>query len=208
MRAYTQYIGRYNLQNAMFPLEYMYITQGENGGYSHQGTYAIDFAGYGPSGAIARCPYYAPCDLDLVAIADLNNHGYAYTSTNRVNFIDGSVDYFTILVAHDNDLYYTGRRVNQGDILGHTGTYGQVTGDHVHMEIKKGQYEGLVRNSDGVYMLKNSTHIYDILGVNDTFMIRDLNYNWRVFQDTPIIETKKKKFPWVLYANKFRNMKR
>ena len=206
MRANTTYIGRNNLQNAMFPLEYMYITQGENGGYSHQGTYAIDFAGYGPNGSINRCPYYAPCDLELVAIADASNHGYAYTSRNMVNFIDGTSGYLTILVAHDDDVYYTTRIVNQGDLLGHTGTYGNVTGDHVHMEVKKGQYEGLVRNSDGVYMLKNSTHIYDLLGVNDTFMIRDLGYNWRVFDGPTPYNIKKNRFPWVLYAQKLRNM--
>ena len=156
-----------------------------------------------------RCPYYAPCDMELVSIADSNNHGYAYTSLNNVNFIDGTSDRLTLLVAHDNDIYYVGRRVNQGDLLGRTGTYGNVTGDHVHMEAKKGTYEGLVQNSQNVYMLKNSTHIYDLLGVNDTILLHDLNYNWREFSDAPIPPTpttlKKSTFPWAIYMLKIRN---
>lgn len=207
MLANHTYVGQNNKQNTVFPLEYMYITQGENGGYSHQGSYAMDFQGYGASGRILHCPYYAPVDLRLVAIADSNAHSYVYTSLNQVNFIDGTSDYFTILVAHDNDVYNVGRQVNQGQMLGKTGTYGIGTGDHVHMEVKKGTYEGCHTNSDGVYMLTNSTHLYDLFGVNDTVLVEDYNYNWREFgsSPTPSGDNTYKKFPWVLYANKIRN---
>ena len=210
MRPFTRYIGTNNLENAVFPLEYMYITQGEMTGSTHQGTYAIDFQGMSSfSQREYRCPYYAPCDMELVSIADSNNHGYAYTSINNVNFIDGTSGKLTLLVAHDNDSYSVGRRVNQGDLLGRTGTYGNVSGDHVHMEAKKGNYEGLVQNTQGNYMLKNSTHIYDLLGVDDTTIIVGLGYNWRDYGTPPVPPTptniKKSKFKWVLYARKLRN---
>lgn len=207
MLANHRYVGQNGKQNAMFPLEYMYITQGENGSFSHLGTYAIDFQGWGANGRILLCSYYAPCDMTLVAISDSTNHGYVYTSNNEVNFIDGSSGYLTLLVAHDNDNYNVGRTVNQGQFLGKTGTTSQV-GDHVHMEAKKGNYEGIVKNSQGVWQLKNSTHIYNLLGVDDTVLVEDYNYNWRSYGIPPIpptpTETKKRVFPWVLYARKLR----
>lgn len=208
MLANHTYVGQNNKQNTVFPLEYMYITQGENGGYSHQGCYAMDFQGYGASGRILRCPYYAPVDLRLVAIADSNAHSYVYTSLQEVNFIDGTSDYFTILVAHDDTSYSVGRTVSQGMELGRTGTYGISSGDHVHIEVKKGTYEGCHTNSEGVYMLTNSTHLYNLFGVDDTVLVEDYNYNWRSYGIPPIpptpTETKKRVFPWVLYARKLR----
>lgn len=206
MLAYHTYVGQNGKQNTVFPLEFMYLTQGENGGYSHQGTYAMDFQGMSnPSTRLLRCPYYAPVDLRLVAIADSNAHSYVYTSLDKVNFVDGTYDYFTILVAHDDTSYSVGRTVAQGMELGRTGTYGISTGDHVHMEVKRGVYEGCHTNSDGVYMLTNSTHLYDLFGVNDTVLLVDGGYNWQEFSDSPFpYSVRRSNFPWVLYARKKR----
>lgn len=207
MLANHTYVGQNGKQNTVFPLEFMYLTQGEGGSYSHAGTYAMDFQGMSaPSTRMYRCPYYAPVDLTLVAIADAANHSYVYTSNSEVNFIDGTYGYLTILVAHDDTSYSVGRVVGQGFELGKTGTYGVATGDHVHMEAKKGTYEGIVENSQGVWMLKNSTHIYDLLGVNDTVLLVTGGYNWREYSisPTPTPTTYKKRFPWVLYSRKLR----
>ena len=105
MLAYHTYIGSNNKEDTVFPLQVMYLTQGEDGSYSHQGILAMDFAGYGSSGVITNCPYYAPCTLELVATPDPSNHAYVYTSVGTVNFIDGTTDYFTIMVNHDNNTY-------------------------------------------------------------------------------------------------------
>lgn len=207
MLANKNYIGQNGNQNVVFPLEFMYLTQGEFSNSTHKGMYAMDFQGmYNASTRRYRCPYFAPVDLELVAIADSSNHAYVYTSISEVNFIDGTSDYFTILVAHDNDTYNIGRRVMQGLELGKTGTYGQVSGDHVHIEVKKGRYEGLVKNEYDISMLKNETHLYNIFGVNDTILLVDGNYNWQEFSESPIpFLTYSKKFPWVLYARKLRS---
>lgn len=211
MLAFHSYIGSNNLQNVVFPLEYMYLTQGEGGSTSHQGTYAMDFQGMSsPSIRKYNCPYYAPCDLELVATPDNQNHVYVYTSTSPVNFIDGTTDYFTIMVNHDNDTYQIGRRVMQGYPLGKTGTYGGGSatgvGDHVHIEAKKGQWQGLYQNSQGVWCMRNADHLYDLIGVNDTVLLVTGGYNWREFSISPTPTTYgKKKFPWVLYARKLRN---
>lgn len=207
MLANRNYIGQNGKQNVVFPLEFMYLTQGELSTGTHKGMYAMDFQGmYNASTRRYRCPYYAPVDLELVAIADNASHAYVYTSLSEVNFIDGTLDYFTILVAHDDDSYSVGRRVAQGYELGKTGTYGVTSGDHVHIEVKKGRYEGCHYNSDNIYMMTNETHLYDIFGVNDTILLVDGNYNWQEFSETPIpFNIKNKKFPWVLYARKLRS---
>lgn len=210
MLANHTYTGSNNKQNTMFPLEVMYVTQGEGGSYSHAGTYAMDFQGmYNASSRRYRCPYYAPVDMRMVAIADSASHSYVYTSLQEVNFIDGTSGYFTILVAHDDTSYNVGRIVNQGQMLGQTGTYGISTGDHVHIEAKKGTYEGCHYNSDGIYMLTNSTHLFDLMGVDDTLILVSGGYNWIDYgtSPTPTIYKKKKSFPWVLYANKLRKLR-
>ena len=206
MLAFHSYIGSNGKQNCVFPLEYMYMSQGEGGSYSHQGSLAMDFIGWGSGGRIYQCPYYAPCDLELVSVVSSGSHGYAYTSTQEVNFIDGTTDYFTILVLHDDNVYSVGRTVSQGGLLGNTGTTGNVSGDHVHIEAKKGNWEGWEVNSYNVLCMKNADHIYNLLGVNDTVLVNDGGYNWREFSDTPPTPaTKRSKFPWVLYARKLRN---
>lgn len=208
MLANHTYVGANGKQNCMFPLEIMYLTQGEDTGSTHRGTYAMDFQGmYNASTRRYRCPYYAPCDLELVAIAGSTSHTYAYTSLNEVNFVDGTSGYFTIVVAHDDTVYNVGRRVMQGQELGKTGDYGVASGDHVHIEVKKGQYEGLVQNQYGYWMLKNANHLYDLFGVNDTMLLVTGGYNWQEFSPTPPPPTpslSKSKFPWVLYARKLR----
>ena len=80
------------------------------------------------------------------------------------------------------------------------------------METVLGVYAGFEQvTSTGYYKMKNSTHIYNVLGVNDTTIYRGLGYNWRSFSTntpypptppTPVI--RKGKFPWVLYAKKLR----
>lgn len=210
MLAYHTYTGSNGRQDIMFPLEDMYLTQGENGSYSHQGTLAMDFIGYQNGQRVYQCAYYAPCDLELVARPDDSNHIYVYTSTSQVNFVDGTVGYFTIMFNHDNDVYNIGRFVYQGSIIGHTGTYGNgsSTGvaDHVHIEAKRGQWEGLIQNSQGVWCMKNADHLYNQLGVNDTVLTETGGYNWQEFvlPPTPPIITSKTKFNWALYARKLR----
>ena len=46
------------VQVLLFPLDCIYISQGENGQYSHQGTYNIDFLGYNSNGRVYSAPYY------------------------------------------------------------------------------------------------------------------------------------------------------
>ena len=217
MLANHTYVGSNGKQNSMFPLETMYISQGELNPYSHAGSYAMDFLGMAnASTRIYRCPYYAPVDLELVARPDDENHVYVYTSLSEVNFVDGTTGYLTIMFNHDNSIYNIGRRVAQGYEIGKTGTFGNnsSTGvaDHVHIEVKKGQWEGLIQNSQGTWVMKNATHIYSLLGINDTLLLVNGGYNWQYFGGSPTpvppLTTSRRKFPWVLYARKLRESRR
>lgn len=196
-------------QVMLFPLEYMNISQDEYGDASHQGSLNMDFLGWGPNGRILRCPYYAPCDMTCV-LHNENAWYNVWNSDNPVYLPDGTTSYICLMCIHDNTLPPLGTKVKQGDLLGHTGTAGNVTGDHVHLNMAKGLYEGQEQTPQGVWQLKNSIHLYYGMFVNDTIIIDGRNHPWITYDGgivppTPIF--KKRKFPWVLYARKLRNKK-
>lgn len=193
----------------LFPLPYMYISQGEGEQYSHAGTYNIDFLGYGANGRIYQAPYYAPCSCKCVRVfgsgADAN--GRVFESLDRVHTPNG-LQYVSFLTFHDNNPIASLNQVfTQGDLIGHTGTEGYVTGDHVHLNCANGKYAGYEHvPPDNQGQLVNSTHIYDICYVNDTVLVNDYGYNWITYSGGHTPTTiRKSKFKWVLYANKLRN---
>ena len=187
----------------LFPLEYMYITQGEGGSTSHDGTLNIDFQGYGPNGRVYDCPMYAPCSLKCVAIVSGGNNGRVYESLDKVHTPNG-LQYVCFLLMHDENPPAVNTVFTQGDLFAHTGTYGQVTGDHTHMNAANGKYVGFHLVNTHV-QLDNTTHIYDICYVNDTVLVADYNYDWQLYTDPVYVPGKRKKFPFVLYANKLKN---
>lgn len=80
----------------LFPLPYIYISQGENGQYSHRGTLNIDFLGWGASGRVYNAPMYAPCSCKCVATIDVNNNGRVFESLNKVHTPNG-LQYVTFM---------------------------------------------------------------------------------------------------------------
>lgn len=191
---------------ALFPLEYLYLTQEEGGDYSHVGTLAMDFSGWGASGKVYNCPYYAPVSMKCVASTESANRIW---ESLDVVICPGFTDYLTMVVAHDNNPPAVGTVVYQGDVLGHTGTAGNVSGDHVHINTARGKYAGWQQVPPNQnWQLRNSTHVYDSFYTNDTVIVHPLSYNWRNFDGgvtppTPL-SRHRKRFPWVLYARKLR----
>lgn len=183
----------------LFPMEYLHVSQGE-----HQ-LYAIDFLGWNSLGRVTDCPCYAP--FSGVVHYTGNDHNMIYWSLDEVRFADGTLDYATILVAHsDTPPASVGTTFVQGQLWYHTGNYvPNVTsfGDHLHFEIAKGHVSW---DSSGLH-LKNPYHAYNALAVNDTVIDAAGGYTWIEYQGgvTPGSDTPKKRFPWVLYARKFRN---
>lgn len=207
MRAGQKLLGRDGKEVMLFPLEYLYITQGENGSYSHQGILAIDFVEWSNNGQVPNAPMYAPCSCRCVATIDVSNNGRIFQSLDRVHTPDG-LKYVTFMCFHDNNpIASVGDIFNQGDIFAHTGTAGYVTGDHTHFNTAYGTYAGwenVPPNNNG--QLVNSSHIYETCYVNDTNIIEGYGYNWITYSGgiTPS-ELKKKKFPWFIYSQKLRN---
>lgn len=195
---------------ALFPMPYMYMSQDEGGDYSHLGTYNIDLLGWGPNGRIYQAPIYAPCTMKIV-FTDLSYSGgntVTFESTDVVHLPNGQLDYLTITFAHDINPPYTtiGTIINQGDLCYRTGTYGYVTGDHVHTCVGQGHYQGITQRSSGNWDLTNRIHYWEGVYVNDTVLVVDYNHNWVEYSGPtppPPTETKKR-FPWVLYAQKLR----
>ena len=201
--------GRDGKEVMLFPLPYMYISQGEGETYSHAGTYNIDFLGYGVGGRIYQAPYYAPCSCKCVRVfgSGAGANGRVYESLDRVHTPNG-LQYVSFLFFHDdNPTSVVGTIYRQGDLIGHTGTAGNVTGDHVHFNTADGKYVGYEYvPPDNQGQLVNSTHVYDICYVNDTVLVNDYNYNWVTYSGgVSPSRYKQSKFPWVLYARKLRD---
>lgn len=187
----------------LFPLDDMYLTQGEYGSTSH--VLAMDFQGWSNGQRVYQCPYYAPCTLKCV---DNTFYWPIFESTNKVHWPDGSLDYVTICFMHDDvTRWNVGDIIAQGDFIGRSGTAGNY-GDHVHINTSRGLGNTLSVPTPypGFYELTNSTHIYDTMYVNDTILTVDGGYNWRVYTGPtpppPVTTPKKKKFPWWLLQNR------
>ena len=205
MRAGQQLVNNDGVQVALFPMEYLDISQGENGSYSHQGTYNLDLLGWQNGARKYHCPYYAPCDCRVVYHASYYN---VWQSLSEVITPSGKKT-ISFVVMHDDNPPGLGTTKRQGEIIGYTGTNdpgGQLTGDHLHLNTSLKAYAGWHQvPPDNQWELINSSHVYDTLYINDTTIIHDYGYNWKTYQGgiTPS-EYKKYKFKWVLYANKFR----
>lgn len=184
---------------ALFPMEYLYMSQGE-----HQ-LYALDFLGWNANGRVYNCPCYAPFSCRVTYTG--NDHNMICQSLNKVRFVDGTLDYATVLVAHSMTAPpRLGTIFTQGDLWYHTGNYGQSTGDHLHMEVAKGR----VSWATGGLHLKNPYHMWNMFAKNNTVISNGMGLNWRDYEGgvTPTPSSKDKKqngFRWVLYARKLRS---
>lgn len=185
----------------LFPMEVLHMTQDEGGDYSHQGTYNIDLVG-----TYNNYPIYAPVTMKVVgtSLTEAGGNNVKFESVNPVHLANGAVDYLTIEFSHDNNPPVTtiGQVVQQGDLCYHTGTYGYVTGDHVHTCAGQGHYSGIVsRPPYGWYDLANRIHYWDACYVNDTTIIQGYGHDWRTW-DEPVVppkvwgEHKKSGFPF------------
>ena len=195
-----------NKEVMLFPLEYLYVSQGENGNYSHQGTLNIDFIGWGANGRVYNAPIYAPCTCTCVAVLSGADNGRVFQSLAPVHTADGNLQIVTFMFYHDNNpIASLNDTFVQGDLIGHTGTAGNVTGDHTHFNTAFGTYQGFINVPPNNWSeLTNSSHIYDTCYVNDTIIVDGYGYNW-IEYTTPIpLTILKSKFPWVLYARKLR----
>lgn len=219
MKANQTLIASDGYEVALFPMPYLYMTQDEGGGYSHYNTYNIDLIGYDGRRVITRAPIYAPCTMKVVNYMPSysGGHGVTFESTNKVHLPNGHLNYLTILFMHDNNPPYTkvGTVVRQGQLCYRTGTYGYVTGDHVHTCVGEGKWRGLVQRAGGNWDLANRIHYWSGVYVNDTKIIVGYGHNWQKYNGgspspapTPSESTSKRdKFPWAVARAHWSNFK-
>lgn len=181
MQPFQTMVGDNGYENFLFPMPYLYMTQGY-----HSGLY-IDIVGYDGSKVISQAPLYAPFTMKCVYVGSLatNEPTCCWESLDTVNFVNGEVDYACISVSHDDNFasYKVGDTRNQGEIFAHTGTTGIATGDHCHMAIGKGKFKGYHTIADA-WQLVNVYLINEGIGMNDTDIIHNLGFTWFYFPET------------------------
>ena len=127
------------MEKPLFPCEYLRITQGYNEG-THKDSYAIDNAGKDTG----ISDIYAPFTGIIKKIYKNDANEVWLESIDKVEYPDNTIDYMTIMFAHDNNIneLFVGKRINQGDVFYQEGTKGNASGNHCHIECGKGKFNG------------------------------------------------------------------
>ena len=148
-------------QLAVLPIDYVHVTQGEYGPFSH-------FRGSGQELAIDfifptnRYPAKAPFDIEVMDRRD-NYATVVWKNTRPVMGANGvKYDQLHIIVIHDWNFkdYKIGDKRKKGEVFYHSGSEtgggGVSTGDHMHLEVMKGHTYQFPPPSS------NQLHIYDV----------------------------------------------
>lgn len=203
MRAGERKIASDGYEVCLFPCECMFL----NVGRGEHDVYALDFLPVNAGGVrITKMPCYAPFTGTIVYTG--NDHNCILESNNKVHTPMG-LKYVRVVVAHQEaPAPPVTTEFRQGFKFYETGDYGQSFGEHLHMEYalvddKSAPYW----NSGGGIGLYGGIHMWEALYKDDTFIAQGGNYNWLLYGETPPVpggDSKKRRFPWVLYARKFR----
>ena len=148
-------------QLAVLPIDYVHVTQGEYGPFSH-------FRGSGQELAIDfifptnRYPAKAPFDIEVMDRRD-NYATVVWKNTRPVMGANGvKYDQLHIIVIHDWNFkdYNIGDTRKKGEVFYHSGSEtgggGVSTGDHFHLEVMKGHTYQFPPPSS------NQLHIYEV----------------------------------------------
>lgn len=170
------------MQYIKFPMQYMNITQGVNGSYSHKGLLAIDNAGKdgGRDGA------FAPFDCVIKRVWKPSGTVWVQ-SQKKVKFADGTTDYCVVSFTHDNytDDLKVGQKIKQCVVFYQEGTQGQATGNHVHIEVARGKFtgNGWHQNEYGGWAINNGIHPTKAFFIDGVEIIDGFGYKWVKMED-------------------------
>ena len=166
------------MQKAVLMMDYLRVTQGGDGNYSHKGNKAIDLGGFDGN----KDPLRAPFTGTIKKIYEYSNAVWL-ESNDVVEYADGTKDYMTVLTSHDNDIsnLKVGDIINQGEIYYNEGDKGDTTGNHIHLAVGKGKFvrDGWYKNEYGNYCINNQYDVYKALFLlNSVNMIDSGGYDW------------------------------
>ena len=182
------------MEKPLYPSPYMRITQGYMTG-THADSYAIDDAGSDSGIDFIVAPYTGI--IRKIYTGDANE--VWLESSEPVIYPDGTVDYMTMMFAHDNDVsnLFVGKVINRGERFYEEGTKGNASGNHVHMECGRGKFtgSGWHQNSANYWSINNGKNPTECLWIDDSITV--LNNNGYTFKriepevsvpDTPTVE--------------------
>ena len=111
-------------------------------------------------------------------------------SSDKVEYPDGTIDYMTILFAHDNDVsnLFIGKTINRGEVFYQEGTKGNATGNHCHIECGRGKFTGTGwhKNSNGNWSINNGKKPEECLWIDDSIKVLNSNgYNFKKIEVKP-----------------------
>ncbi len=184
MRAGQRLVASDGYEVALFPCEALYLTPAREP--DEHDVLALDFLPRDTNGnAITGMKCYAPFTGTIVYTG--NDHNCILQSDRLVHAPDGTLKYMRVLVAHSYTAPVLNTQYSQGDEFYTTGNYGMSSGEHLHMEVatvdsKTAQYWNT--GGIGIYGAK---HMWDMLYVNDTVLLRPENYDW---VDYKVVHTK------------------
>ena len=167
------------MEKPLYPSPYMRITQGYMTG-THLNSYAIDDAGSDSGIDYINAPFTGV--IRKIYSGDANE--VWLESSEPVIYPDGTVDYMTMMFAHDNDVsnLFVGKVINRGERFYEEGTKGNASGNHVHMECGRGKFTGSDwhQNSAGYWSINNGKNPTECLWIDDSITI--LNDNGYTFK--------------------------
>ena len=167
------------MEKPLYPSPYMRITQGYMTG-THLNSYAIDDAGSDSGIDYINAPFTGV--IRKIYSGDANE--VWLESSEPVIYPDGTVDYMTMMFAHDNDVsnLFVGKVINRGERFYEEGTKGNASGNHVHMECGRGKFtgSGWHQNSAGYWSINNGKNPTECLWIDDSITI--LNDNGYTFK--------------------------
>lgn len=145
-----------------FGMRYLNITQGRFSSYSHKYLNAYDLAG--EDTGIDK--YVTFNELEVVGVLPYSSTGFA----NTVLFYDEEND-VTLAFSHCNFIpavCSVGNKIQSGITIYYEGTTGNVTGNHIHLEIGKGKQRTKTKINN-IWQLKDLINIEDYFYIDDTY---------------------------------------
>lgn len=166
------------MEKAVLLLDYLNVSQGANGSFSHKGDKALDLSGKDTGISDLRAPF-----TGTIKRIYSNVNAVWLESNDKVLYADGTKDYMTVLTMHDNDIsnLYVGKVIKQGEVYYQEGTRGYATGNHIHLAVGKGKYtaNGWYKNSSGTWVINNQYDVHKALFLsNSVNVINGGGYNW------------------------------